>query len=203
MQKIVEQVEIKRGTPKPKKIRPLVAQKVKARSKKQAEEFKKVEELRKEKEKQIDSRNAAKYMREAVKFATEVHPKMLEEKMMAIEERTKKMEAGDMLPTKRHLGARKYKARAQDFKELDEIEPKTSKVEATSEALREQFDSVFRRGLIEPSYTGKSKKRNHLPPIKYHNDPSELHREVQGTLRQQQGFGIIVRKPARLIYIRQ
>ena len=99
------------------------------------------------------------------------------------------MSTGDKLPTKRHLGARKYKARAMDFKELDEIEPKTSKVEATSEALRERFDSVFRRGLLEPSYHGRSKKRNHLPPIKYHNDPSEIHRELQG--KQKQGFEII------------
>lgn len=85
----------------------------------------------------IDSRNAAKYMREAVQFSTIIHPKELEDKQMAIEERARKMEAGEMLPTKRHIGARKYKARAMDFKELDEIEPKTSKVEATSEALRE------------------------------------------------------------------
>ena len=110
---------------------------------------------------------------------------------MAIEERAKKMELGEMLPTKRHIGSRKYKARAMDFKELDEIEPKTSKVEATSEALREQFDSVFRRGLLEQSYNEKSKKKNHPPPIKYHNDPSKIHREAQENLRQQQGFEII------------
>ncbi len=47
------------------------------------------------------------------------------------------MEKGEMLPTKRYLGKRTYKARALDFKDIDEIEPKSSKVEATHEALRE------------------------------------------------------------------
>jgi hypothetical protein len=56
---------------------------------------------------------------------------------MAVEERAKKMQSGEMLPTKRHIGSRKYKARAMDFRDMDEIEPKTSRVEATSEALRE------------------------------------------------------------------
>ena len=74
MQQIVDQVEIKRGTPKPKKIKPVVTQKVKARTKKQAEEFKKLEELKKEKERQLDSRNAAKYLREAIKYSTVIHP---------------------------------------------------------------------------------------------------------------------------------
>lgn len=97
---------------------------------------------------------------------------------MALEEIAGKMANGEMLPTKRRLGGTKYRARAQDFKELEEIEPKTSKVEATSEALREQFDSVYRRGLLEPQYRGKFKKRNHLPPWKFHRDPTEFHRSV-------------------------
>ena len=80
MQRIVDQVEIKRATPKPRKPKPIVAQKVKPRTKKQAQEFKKVDDLKKEKEREIDSRNAAKYMREAIKFSQEIHPKMIQDK---------------------------------------------------------------------------------------------------------------------------
>lgn len=78
MQQIVDQVEIKRGTPKVKNtMKPIPIKKMKAKTKKQAEEFRKLEEQRKEKARMIDSRNAAKFMREASKFATETLPQRI------------------------------------------------------------------------------------------------------------------------------
>jgi len=98
----------------------------------------------------MEARNAGKYMREAIRFHDHEHPKILNQRRKEIEERKEKMAEGEILPTKRYLGKRKYRARALDFKELSEIDPKTSRVEATNEALREQFDSVYRRGMLEP-----------------------------------------------------
>lgn len=134
-------------------------------------------------------RNTGKYFREAVKFADVEHPKELRQRQQEKLERKIKMEKGEMLPTKRYLGKRTYKARALDFKELDEIEPKSSKVEATSEALREQFDSVYRRGLLEPYNEKRIKKRNTLPAVKYHSNPNQARIDAQAGLTET--FGII------------
>lgn len=189
MQTIVNQVEIKRKDHGPKKVIPIAPKKVIPKTKKQAEEFRKLEAQKRAKEKEIDSRNAGKYMREAIKYATIDHPKILEARKKKIEERKAKMSSGEMLPTKRYLGKRTYEARAMDFKELDEIDPKASHVENTNEALREQFDSIYRRGLLEPRNLKRKKRRHHLPPIKYHNDPNRVHRERQRGINDT--FGII------------
>ena len=35
----------------------------------------------------------------------------------------KKIAKGEMLPTRRQIGHRRYEARAQEFKEIDEVDP--------------------------------------------------------------------------------
>jgi hypothetical protein len=189
MKTIVDQVEIKRVNHGSRKVIPIKVKKAKAKSKKQAEEFRKLAEQKLAKVREVDTRNAGKYMREAVKFASDIHPKLLTQRAQEREERKLKMAEGEMLPTKRYLGKRKYRARAMDFKELDEIDPKTSHVEATNEALREQFDSVYRRGLLEPRNNKRNRKRHNVPPVKYHTNPNRTHREKQMGLTET--FGII------------
>ena len=78
MQTIVDQVEIKQKDHGSRRIIPNETKKVRPKTKKQAEEFRKVEEQKKAKLRDIDSRNAGKYMREAVKFAKIEHPAILE-----------------------------------------------------------------------------------------------------------------------------
>jgi hypothetical protein len=189
MQVIVDQVEIKKPERPSKKVIPIEPKKQRPKTKKEAIEFAKRDEQKKAKAQELDSRNAGKYMREAVKYAKIKYPQLIEQRQKEIEERKEKMASGDMLPTKRHIGKRKYQARAMDFKELDEIDPKTSHVEATNEALREQFDSVYRRGMLEPYNTKRMKKRHNLPPVKFHQDPNRAHREKQNGWNDT--FGVI------------
>ena len=69
---------------------------------------------------------------------------------------------------KRMLGKRRYESRPQDFKEMDDVKPTLLQVESASVPLRDQFDSIYRRGLMEPrTYTRLKKSR--MPKIKYHN----------------------------------
>lgn len=189
MKTIVEQVEIKRKDHGPRKNAPILVKQVKPRSKKQAEEFRQVKAIRDAKAKAIDSRNAGKYFREAIKYGNIEQPLILSKRRAEFEETKSKIARGEKLPTKRHLGRTKYQARALDFKELDEVEPKSSRVVATNEALREQYDSVYRRGLLEPMTKRRLKKRFSLPPIKYHSDPNQSRRDAQIGLTDT--FGII------------
>ena len=128
-------------------------------------------------------------MREAVHYATKIKPQLLEERQKELEDRRKAIEEGDMLPTKRHLGKRKYQARALEFRELEDIDPKLKNVDATNEALREQYDSIYRRGLLEPFNTQRAKKKGSLKPIKWVTNPNKRWKEAN----QARGgaFGVI------------
>ena len=74
-----------------------------------------------------------------------------------------------MLPTRRQIGKRRYEARAQDFKEIDEVDPQASHAGASLEPLREQFDGIFRRGLLEPERLKMKRNKWRMPKVTYVN----------------------------------
>ena len=71
------------------------------------------------------------------------------------------------------LGRYKYKMRKTDFQTEEELAGslRTMRVKATpADLLVERYDSVFRRGLIEPDMPiGGDKKRNRKAKFKWHN----------------------------------
>lgn len=81
----------------------------------------------------------------------------------------KKIAKGEMLPTRRQIGQRRYEARAQEFKEMDEVDPVASRAGASLEPLREQFDGIYRRGLLEPERIHRKKNKWRMPKLTYVN----------------------------------
>lgn len=173
MELVVEQTELKKGEYGSKKVKIGNFQKkrTKIKSKKQEEHIKKVRELQEKKQREKDERLAGKYLLDFRKKMEE-KPKLLEKKRVVREKIKEKIKNGMILPTKRKIGQRRYKGRALEFKELDEVDPKLANAGANQEALREQFDGIFRKGMLEPYSETKAKKRGNLPEFKYHTNPN-------------------------------
>ncbi len=83
-----------------------------------------------------------------------------------------KIESGIMPPTTRRLGKRLYKGRAPQFKEFDEVNPNLSKAEASLEPLREHFDGVYRRGLLEPQEHHRKKNHWRIKKMRWIDNPN-------------------------------
>lgn len=173
MKLVVDQTELRRGKYGNKKVKigNKKKQRMRFKNKKQEEHFKRMKASKDRKIHERDEKLAGKYL---IDFRKEMKAKKLrlEERKKIRESIKEKIKQGVVLPTKRKIGKRRYKPRAQEFKELDEIDPKFKNVEANQEALREQFDGIYRRGLIEPMNQKKAKKRGNLPKYKFHSNPN-------------------------------
>lgn len=189
MELVVQQTELRKGKYGNKKIRIGNKQRkrVRIKTKKQAEHFKRMKEQKDKKQQDKDDRLAGKYMHD-FKKRMEEKPIILERRRKIQEAIKEKIKAGVILPTKRKIGKRRYQARAMDFKELDEVDPKLANAGANQEALRDQFDGIYRRGLLEPFKAKKAKKRGNLPAFKYHTNPNLTWEEREKGLQKFPGI---------------
>ena len=189
MKLVVDQVEkkSKKYTEGKVKQRVVNRKKMKPKTKKQAEHFKRHQKEKKEKERERNEKLVAKHLKEYKQEQAEKAIRQEERKKLraAIKQ---KLKSGLLLPTSRHLGKRRYEARALEFKQLEEVEPRLMGAEATTEPLREHFDGIYRRGLLEPMTRKNAKKRNRLPKIKYHTDPNLSWKERNDEIQK---FGIL------------
>jgi len=185
---VVEQVELKERqftsnkTKETKKRR-----RIRAKGKKKRAHLERNEKIRQQKFREKEERKSILYINE--------YKEELKQQQEALAEKRKlrasikdKIKNGAILPTKRYLGKRRYQARAQDFKEIDEVEPQLAKNGATLEPLREQFDGIYRRGLLEPRQLKRKKRRHRLAKVKFHRNPNLTWKEKQNGMRS---FGII------------
>jgi hypothetical protein len=185
---VVDQVELKRKEFESSKVKEVKKRRrVRAKSKKRRAHLERNEKVRQEKLKEKEEKRAAMYISEYKKEKKEAEEK-LEEKRKLRKQIKEKIKSGVILPTKRHLGKRRYQARAMDFRELDEVEPQLGKNGATLEPLREQFDGIYRRGMLEPMSHKRQKRKSRLPKVKYHRNPNLSWKERNAEMKS---FGII------------
>lgn len=189
MELVVQQTELRKGKYGNKKVKINNKRKNRTRikTKKQAEHFKRMREQKEKKEREKHERLAGKYMHDFQKRMEE-KPKILEARKKVQESIKEKIKSGLILPTKRKIGKRRYQARALDFKELDEVDPKLANAGANQEALRDQFDGIYRRGLLEPFKAKKARKRGNLPAFKYHTNPNLTWKEREKGIQKFPGI---------------
>lgn len=99
----------------------------------------------------------------------EDHKKKLEEQAKEDEQEEKLISEGRLIKG-RKLNRNKYAFQGSDFQLAGDLASNLRSIKVTGSIARDQFDSIYRRGLIEQTTYGKKKKRkSKLPKIKYHN----------------------------------
>jgi hypothetical protein len=98
----------------------------------------------------------------------EEHEKFLKELEEQEKEEKRLIEEGKLAKAQK-VGRVKYEYKGTDFKLTSELTPNLRTLKSAGSLIRDQYDSVFRRGIIEPPVHGKKKKKSSMPKYKKHN----------------------------------
>lgn len=188
MNTVVNQIHKIKGVYRTKKINPTLLKKRRPRTKKEAAYQQEVERVRLEKQILNAEKNVGKIVKDQKK-AIKTHSEDITKKRERATEINSRIEAGHILPTKRMIGSRKYTARAQIFQDMDEVVPELSKTGANLEPLREQFDGIYRRGLLEPRKNASKRKNWRMAKVRFRNNPNKSWKVEHG--RKQEKFDIL------------
>lgn len=95
--------------------------------------------------------------------------KKLEEQAKQDEQEKKLIAEGKLIKGPK-LNRNKYEFQGSDFQLAGDLASNLRSIKVTGSIARDQFDSIYRRGLIEKtSYGKKKKKKSKIPKTKYHN----------------------------------
>lgn len=146
----------------------IVRKKVKTHSLKERLEAREKEKRKFKKQQDHDYIYLKKICREMDKNEEE-HQKKLEQQAKEDAEEKKLISEGKLVKGPK-LNRNKYEFQGSDFQLATDLASNLRSIKVTGSIARDQFDSIYRRGLIEKtSYGKKKKKKSRIPKIKYHN----------------------------------
>ena len=174
LQKVVEEEVIKEKAKEAveyldrEKPEQVVKNKVKTHSLKERLEAREKAERKFKKQQDHDFLYLKKICREMDKNEEE-HKKKLEEEAKQDAEEKKLIAEGKLIKGPK-LNRNKYEFQGSDFQLAGDLASNLRSIKVTGSIARDQFDSIYRRGLIEKtSYGKKKKKKSKIPKVKYHN----------------------------------
>lgn len=124
------------------------------------------EEKKIEKKKRQDLINIKSIVQE-IDEKMEKQEKELEERRKKKEEEDKLIAEGKLIKA-RKVGKGDYEFKGTDFQTRDNLAPNLRNLNTAGNLLRDRFDSIFRRNLIEPKSNNRKRKSRH-PKYKMHN----------------------------------
>jgi len=95
------------------------------------------------------------------------HEKTLQEIKEEEEKEKKLIEEGKLIKPRR-IGRGKYEYKGSDFQLTEQLATNLRTLKATGNLLRDHYDSIFRRNIIEVPAGVKKKKKSRIPKYKSH-----------------------------------
>eukprot|EP01016_Furgasonia_blochmanni_P056239 TRINITY_DN9550_c0_g1_i2.p1 TRINITY_DN9550_c0_g1~~TRINITY_DN9550_c0_g1_i2.p1 ORF type:complete len:235 (-),score=95.99 TRINITY_DN9550_c0_g1_i2:179-823(-) len=163
----VQKVKVNKITHK--KPKELLVKRRRPRTEAEERHEERMERKRKEKEVERDINNAQAILNSIEKKKRAIQRKM-EMKGRQVDEIKEKLKEGVVVKAPK-FGKKRYRMKDTDFTLVDDLKPNLRAVEPVGSLLRERFDTVYRRGLIEFNDPLSKPKNNRkkIPKFKYHN----------------------------------